>query len=442
MLRRLELENFKSWEKLEIDLKPITLIFGANSSGKTAILDSLLMLKQTAESMDRSRSLLLKNGYRDLGSYHEVIHRHEDRRPLGVRIGWSPSTQLGASLGPDTPLMEHIDYRAQWGLDADVRLNSLSYAAHGFGISLTHVEGEAYEGSLQFPIPPGAGSIKQQMRLPAPESCYGLPRIVAQLWPEWNLLEFGHQLELVLDDIRYLGPMRQPPERVYQWSGERPGNIGQEGSSTVEVLLADDRRAVAAIVGQEWGIVDETGLWLQRLGMAERFSVTPIDAAKRYYEVRVSVPGAGDVEAILPDVGFGVSQLLPVVVQMLFAPQGSTLLFEQPEIHLHPRAAAELADLFLVIAQQRDLQLIIETHSEYLLSRLQRRIAEAESELANPDSIAIYFCELREGASHLEPIRLNEYGHIENWPKDFFGDSIGDLRAMTEAMLERKRQGG
>jgi len=439
MLRRLELENFKSWEKLEIDLKPITLLFGANSSGKTALLDSLLMLKQTAESNDRGQSIRFPEPYVDLGSYHDLIYGHEDNRPLSVQLEWTPQQPVifrlpatgGAVGNPD------VRYEAQWRLDGDVDLHHLAFSVPDFRISLDRKSNGFYAATVTDAEKP----VTLRDDVSAPESCYGLPRVLSQILP-YDFTMFSHRFEMMLDDIRHVGPLRQLPERVYQWSGDRPGSITKNGSSTVDVLLSDDRRAVAAVVGEEWGIVDQTGLWLQRLGMAGRFSVTPIDAAKRYYEVRLSVPGAEDIEATLPDVGFGVSQLLPVIVQMLFAPHGSTLLFEQPEIHLHPRAAAELADLFLQIAEQRDLQLIIETHSEYLLSRLQRRIAEAQTPLANPDSIAIYFCELRDGASRLQPIQLNQYGQIENWPTDFFGDSIGDLRAMTEAMLRRKSQGG
>lgn len=84
----------------------------------------------------------------------------------------------------------------------------------------------------------------------------------------------------------------------------------------------------------------------------------------------------------LPDVGFGISQVLPVLVQCFYAPEGSIILIEQPEIHLHPNAQSTLADVMIDVINSkengtdRDIQLVIETHSEHFLRRLQRRIAE------------------------------------------------------------------
>ncbi|MCE5238035.1 DUF3696 domain-containing protein [bacterium] len=440
MLRRLELGNFKSWERLEMDLKPITLIFGANSSGKTAILDSLLMLKQTAESTDRGRSIAFRGAYRDYGSFADLIHRHDSSRPLRARVDWVPRPHMSFTEPErENITMGEVRYEAEWRLDGDVDIHHLAYAlaAPRFRFSLDRQDSSRYAGTLTSED----GPVLLDVGFPTPESCYALPRAVSSILPGYSLLELNRQFELVTGRTRYLGPIRERPRRVYQWSGEVPGSLLEDGSSAVDALIASVREVLTDYDGQP-GLIDEAARWLRESGLATRLMVTPIGADTRYHEVKLVVPGADDVETVLPDVGFGVSQLLPVLVQMLFAPQGSILLFEQPEIHLHPRAAAELADLFIEVAGQRDLQLIIETHSEYLLSRLQRRIAEAQSELASPENIAIYFCELREGASHLEPIRLNEYGQIENWPNDFFGDSIGDLEAMTKAMLARRRQGG
>jgi predicted ATPase len=117
---------------------------------------------------------------------------------------------------------------------------------------------------------------------------------------------------------------------------------------------------------------------------------------------------------------------------------------EQPEIHLHPQVQAELADVFISSVQSkengkdRNIQLIIESHSEHFLNRLQRRIAEG---VLDPKEVAIYFCKRNsaDGEAELEPLTLNIYGEIENWPEDFFGDEMADLTARTLAAIERKR---
>lgn len=154
---------------------------------------------------------------------------------------------------------------------------------------------------------------------------------------------------------------------------------------------------------------------------------------------------AGATEVKITDVGFGVSQVLPALVQAFYCPPHSTVWMEQPEIHLHPQLQAELADVFVSAVQarengkERQAQLIIESHSEHFLNRLQRRVAEGA---ISPDDVAVYFCRRIDAATVLEPLQLNEYGEIENWPEDFFGDEMADISARTLAAMQRKRELG
>ena len=99
---------------------------------------------------------------------------------------------------------------------------------------------------------------------------------------------------------------------------------------------------------------------------------------------------AGGPETLITDVGFGVSQILPVLVLCFYAPKGSTIILEQPEIHLHPAVQAGLADVLIDAYKRRDVQIIVESHSEHFLRRLQRRVAE---EALPNDDLAVYFCE-------------------------------------------------
>jgi predicted ATPase len=175
------------------------------------------------------------------------------------------------------------------------------------------------------------------------------------------------------------------------------------------------------------------------MGLASEFRIEPIDRDKRFYETRVKItPGGTDSSLI--DVGFGISQVLPVLTMLLSAPEDSIILLEQPELHLHPSAQAHLADLFLHVAETRHLQLIIESHSEHILSRLQRRIAEAQSQFVAPDNIKMYFCQPGADGSTIQPVQIDKYGQIANWPPNFFGDIAGDLDAMAHAALEHRRQ--
>jgi predicted ATPase len=117
---------------------------------------------------------------------------------------------------------------------------------------------------------------------------------------------------------------------------------------------------------------------------------------------------------------------------------------EQPEIHLHPQVQSELADVFISAVQSyqdgkaRNVQLIVESHSEHFLTRLQRRIAEG---VITPDEVAIYFCRNTVDGAALDPLLLNQYGEIENWPEDFFGDQMADISERVKAAMRRMQQG-
>jgi predicted ATPase len=186
-------------------------------------------------------------------------------------------------------------------------------------------------------------------------------------------------------------------------------------------------------------MIDKVAEWLKKLGLVSEFQLKPIDGMKRFYEPRVKV-GSEQTDNSLIDVGFGISQVLPVITQLFSVPEHSIVLLEQPELHLHPSAQAGLADLFLEVAETRHLQLIIESHSEHLLARLQRRIAESENAFASPEHIKMYFCEPGEEGSTIQPVEVDRFGQIANWPKNFFGDISGDLEAMSRAGLKRRKE--
>src|SRR5271166_1954876 len=151
---------------------------------------------------------------------------------------------------------------------------------------------------------------------------------------------------------------------------------------------------------------------MKDLGVIESFTVKPVAEGRKDYEVLVKThPGAPEVK--ITDVGFGVSQVLPALVQAFYCPPDSTVWMEQPEIHLHPQVQAELADVFISAIQAREngrprnTQLIIESHSEHFLNRLQRRVSE---ETIAADDVAIYFAKRTANRTELEPLRLNRYG--------------------------------
>lgn len=422
MLKRIRLENFKSWKELDIELAPLTLLFGTNSSGKTSILQSLLLLKQTVNSIDPGEHINFggEHDFVDLGSYREIVLDHNQGRHLGIGVDW---VNLDENDNQSVPLQMY-SYRAQWEQSQDrVGLALLSYSSSQTlggmsawpAVTVLKTSANSYTYSL-----PNGWELLPGDR-PGPESCYIIPYSVAASFPRADQknhknfyasgyfapFDYSQEFKLMMDQIYYLGPLREYPKRTYLWQGTQSQSIGPRGQNTLNALIASVRESV-----QRSDLILAVAAWLDRLGLAVEFKLSAIDQDRRFYEPRVTTYSeAGD--SSLLDAGFGISQVLPVLTLLFLAPTHSIILIEQPELHLHPNAQAQLADLFLHVARTRNLQIIIESHSEHLLRRIQRRIAEPKDKFATPENIRAYFCEPGSEGSSIREVKVDEYGDRE-----------------------------
>ena len=439
MFTSLRIENFKAWRDTGvIRLAPLTVLFGPNSSGKTSIIQFLLMLKQTIESPDRNR--VLHSGDRttpvDLGTFRDFVFRHDVDLPLSFRLSCDLTEPLCAGRPPE-PLMDIVAISLEasierYGPKDDLRVRSMRYGM------LDNNETERYNAAMEL-IDSLSIADKSSYRLDAypadydirtvpgrdpmrPSSFYRFPSHVSNLLDDLSL-----HLSWQFRGMSYVGPLRGYPERLYVWSGETPDNVGHRGERVVEALLAR-QHLVASLVEP----------WMRKLGLVDSLDVKRIAPGRSEYEIMIRTPkDVSDVN--LTDAGFGLSQLLPVIVQCFYN-QDSTVIFEQPEIHLHPSVQAGLADLFIAAIQRTEgpqppNQIIVESHSEHFLHRLQRRLAE---EAIHPEDVAIYFVERGSHGSSIRELEVDEYGNIRNWPDGFFGDEMGDRLAMMDAEMRRK----
>jgi hypothetical protein len=225
--------------------------------------------------------------------------------------------------------------------------------------------------------------VRKQMKawpLRTPMKFYGFPEEVPLYYQNADFVQdFSLRMERLLRSISYLGPLRSKGQRLYSWAASEPESVGYSGENTIGALLAaKDRQLNAGKKKKRRPFQQFIAEKLQQLELIDKFEVRQISEHRKDYEVKVKTPGSPSW-VDLPDVGFGVSQVLPVLVQCFYAPSGSILFIEQPELHLHPRAQSHLADLFIDVlmsrehGKDRNIQLIIETHSEHFLHRLQRR---------------------------------------------------------------------
>ena len=457
MLTKLHLKNFKAWKDTgSIRLAPLTVIFGANSSGKSSLGHLLLALKQTALSTDRKRALHLgdTSSLIDLGTFADCLHGHDLENSLDFQLSWALPKQLEVR----DPLQSSLRYQGDSlglkvslvaGKSGQPEVQSLRYDLSNKNEVVLDVvlsRGESRKFTLdsvhyRFVMADG-----RKWPLEEPEKFYRMSDIsMARFKNAGFLTDFALATETMLGSLSYLGPLRKHPQRTYQWSGDTPEGVGQMGENAIAAILAAQNEGRKLNRGPKKSLqsfAEFVAGWLKDLGVIHSFVVKPVAEGRKEYEVLVKTHARAP-EVKITDVGFGVSQVLPVLVQAFYCPPNSTIWMEQPEIHLHPQVQAELADVFISAVRSREngkarnVQLIVESHSEHFLNRLQRRIAEGE---ITPDDVAIYFCKRAGSATELEPLEVNLYGDIKNWPENFFGNEMADLTARTVAAMEQQQK--
>ena len=444
MLTRLRLKGFKSWPDTgDINLRPITGIFGTNSSGKTSLIQALLLLKQTADSPDRS--LVFNFGDRktpaDLGDFHSTVHGHDANGFLDMAIDWKIDRSFKVVNSKNANQVVTDSEQLGFRIQAAQIVREMAYRVGDATFGMRRRSGnkpqyELFSDGTDFSF---VHTMGRKWPLPAPTKCYGFPD---QARAYFQNAGFVADLELALEerlkDVYYLGPLRAYPERRYTWTGAQPIDVGQAGEFVVDAILASRERGDKISRGRGYKrltLEQYVAEWLKKLGLIHDFRVEPLAEGSPVFEVKVRRTSEA-AEVLITDVGFGVSQILPVLVLCFYVPERSTVILEQPEIHLHPAVQAGLADILIDAWKKRRVQVILESHSEHLLHRLQRRLAENQ---VNEKNIGLYFCKAGRTRSNITELELDLFGNIVNWPQNFFGDQFGEIAAMSKAAQQRKR---
>ena len=219
------------------------------------------------------------------------------------------------------------------------------------------------------------------------------------------------------------------------------GRIGQEGELTASVLRYSGNKKIGKVpvpdgMESDLSLAEAVGRWVSSLGLADDISAEDLAGLGITMKVK---PSGVKSKLSLTSVGVGVSQLLPVLVLCLLAEPGSVVLLEQPELHLHPALQQKLADFFIAVARS-GRQLIVETHSEYFVSRLRRRVVEdPDDELLKLVKIVSAERDGESGETRYRDLDLTPYGGIEDWPKGFFDQAAEDEREIIRGALKKRR---
>jgi predicted ATPase len=458
VLKQLRIRNFKCWQDTgTIRMPSITLFFGANSSGKSSIGQFLMMLKQTVESSDRKMVFYPggKNSAVQLGSYKEMVFHRNPKNKITFEYQWALPEVLkfkdqlsgqnfsGTSLSftaevvllgeeDQAPVLSKLKYELLHKTEKSlsIAMERKTGTKSEYKVEATNYTLKRKQGRVWYPG--------------APVRFYGFPdEVVAYHQNADFVQELNLSHEKLFRSLYYLGPLRTRAERLYSWTGIEPESVGYSGENTIAAILAARNRRISLGYKRRAKPFEAIiALKLCEMGLIEDFKVNPISEQRQEYEVKVRTKGSEDW-VDLPDVGFGISQVLPVLVQSFYAPAESIIIMEQPEIHLHPSAQSALADVMIEVinsrenAKDRNIQLVIETHSEHFLRRLQRRIAE---DVVPREKVSAYFANISQTPATLEPLQIDIFGNIQNWPEHFFGDEMGDITAHAKAAMKKRMQ--
>jgi len=494
MLTAIHIENFKGFgpKSQRIQLAPITLLFGANSAGKTSFFHALFYLREIFET---SRALPSQMSFFsdtiELGGFGNVVHNHDISKLLRFRLDFSVDkidSDSGISITPrfsdrrraeskgnfyfgvseisiELTIAYHDSHRAfvktfavyfedKRIVELDASLNNVKgywdiEVKFDFdNIADTHVappddQHSPWTTMYRFP-----GAIPRPQD-PILSSCsYRGDRRVSD---DEGEIEFARDIDELLiasvelackclNDLLYIGPVRSIPSSEFS-AQLRPArsrwSSGLAGWDSLHFVSSRELQLVNEWLGP--GRLD-TGFAIDQQQPIPLSSISSIIPSSITPRLRLR-PIVGNSEEYSPaclrvqDVGFGISQVVPVIAALLVAEQNCVVI-EQPEIHLHPRLQTVLGDLliFSCVGEEKK-RTIIETHSEHLILRILRRIREStEGELppgidiVHPYDIAVNYFDQIHGSTKVSELRINDEGEfVDTWPKGFFDERIGEL---------------
>lgn len=424
MLLDLTLRNFKIWKTTGlVKLAPVSLLLGTNSSGKSSIIQSLLLIRQTVRSRDPNISLNLGSEAAGssvaLGQFSDVLCRFGPDRKIGIEFTWSPTGS------PDTALNFSASYQPTRSDAAEISNLRLGRGEQSFSVT------RQAKGAYRLFVGTGKRSLGASREFhPQGSFSFSAATFARMLPADAQLIRSaGTALLDEMAKIIYLGPVRQLARRHYHWSGVPTATIGDDGSMAMDALISS---------GLSWKggtrrLFEQTELWLTKMGLAQKLEIRRLGKSP-LYEVWVVRDG---VPSNVKDVGVGVSQVLPVIVAALHADPKHIVMVEEPESHLHPLAQSLLAELFVGVSKERGVQFIVETHSEHLFRRMQTLIAKKS---VAPADCALYFIEKTGPEAQIRVLEANEFGAVTNWPEKFFGDAIGEAREQALARATSRHQ--
>ena len=455
LLKKVTVENFKAFNNLEIVIKPLTILVGPKSGGKSSILNSIKLIKQT---LDEGSEVLQFDGTFDFGKFEDVIHQGSKTKEMRFRFDFEDGIYFDVSIEKshdgeivttcfscyngefeyivegikkganitkmDVPLMpKKFTFKSEkyenlfLGIDPMLHRNNFFYTIGDYfeQMDTKSLFEDVFNDYLsQYP--------SSQISKEEVKNCYyKILNSYSEIKSESN--NFYEDVKLKFKNIEYLEPIRHTASRHYKLSEEN--KVGFKGEYAVQVL------------GTDFDLLRRTNEIFKDLEIAKGLEILT-SSDKKTVELRL-VTAITNSGVNFADVGCGTSQLLPIIVQSLLVKEKTVTIIEQPEAHLHPKVQADLGDFFIESIKKIESKYIVETHSEYLIERIRTRIMR-EPQLA--EKVAIYYIEQNEkiASSEKKEIIINSNGDYSELPKNYLTNiSIREINEQLDIMLSDRK---
>ena len=449
-ITNISLKKFKCFNEVDVDFKKITVLTGRNSSGKSSLLYSLLSPLQS----DGFPFTYSPNGkYVNMGDFREISYNN------------LKSNKISLNYVIEDDGDDHLEVFTTWVINEknqqpklhSLEINSKNFIlkiqikANEYILNLTHLNTDEYLSSKDFEMNKAlAGFVEsvekiieeegkenktskrkrkkkstsaidmflnfddiKNLKIKKIEDLYFFlqKRNLYSATRSINDVE-GH-FRQVDRDLGFLNSFRLFPDRTYYQMTKSNYKVKSYGENYIDQMLRwYENKSIAYK-----GLISD----LRGLGLLNAVDIKKLDGGR--FELRVQAKPKGPTVSIA-DVGFGISQFLPILVADRQLSKGSTLVVAQPEIHLHPSVQAKLSDYFVRKVKTQNKKYVIETHSEYLLNRF--RLLIVKGEIA-PEDVAIYYFENTSKGTNKHTVEFTKDGQIKNAPKGFFDTYMMDV---------------
>jgi hypothetical protein len=407
-ITRIAVEGFKSIvNRQEIEIAPLTILAGANSSGKSSIMQPLLMLKQTLEQTTDPGPLWIGGPNVKFTSNDQFLSRAGSSKGLLIAELSTETSSFAVSFSKSAERgMEVVEERR---------------VVNGVPITLTPTMSPATIQNLTemyFKENSGVPAIRSSRFFLRP-SAGGVPEILLMEW-----------IAPYIQEVIHVPGLRGNAERTYPVRA-----VGPNFPGTFEDYSASLIDAWQTEANIKRSTLDRD---LQHLGLADKVVARRLNDVQIELQVNWLRNGNSDDMVSIRDVGFGVSQTLPVLVALRAASEGQLVYLEEPEIHLHPRAQVKLADI-LADAAKRGVRVVAETHSTLLLTAIQTLVAKGE---LKPELVKLHWFQrdATTGVTQVTPANLDENGAFGDWPEDFDDVILKTESAYLDAVEGRQVQ--